>query len=127
MAVQNFQFAIFIILVMLSLVSGFWLSMPGKPMNSARFNIHKLIALAALIFAVMAHLPLISLVKFPSVVPVLTVCLGLIFIVMFFTGALLHLKKATTCFSLIVHRIGSGLLIIDCVALYFSYFSRTYQ
>ena len=46
------QFAAPGIAFLMTLISGLWLSRAGKPLNVAIFNIHKLIALAAVVLAV---------------------------------------------------------------------------
>jgi hypothetical protein len=44
------QFMTPVILFLLTLVFGFWLSHAGKPYNGMLFNVHKLIALACVVF-----------------------------------------------------------------------------
>ena len=78
---------------LLTLVSGFWLSNSGKPLNTLIFTAHKLIALAAVIITSIVIYSLIENVEIQFMIVTLIVVLGLCILASFVTGALLSLDK----------------------------------
>jgi hypothetical protein len=58
---------------LLTLVSGFWLTNSGKPLNTVIFTVHKLIALAAVIFTSIAIYSLIKNVEIQFLIVTLSV------------------------------------------------------
>lgn len=86
---------------------GFWLSNIGKPYNGLLFNIHKLIALGAVVLAV------IQLTKIPNLLmPPSLVLAALSVIALFVSGALMSAGKLDYALMLTIHRIGLATLII---------------
>jgi hypothetical protein len=113
------KFAIPGLLSVLTLVFGFWLSHAGKPYNGILFNVHKLIALGAVVLAVF------QLTKIPNLLtPVSLVAVGLVLaalsvIALFVSGALMSAGKLDYALMLTIHRIaplalavGFGLVMI---------------
>jgi hypothetical protein len=99
-----------ILLFILTLAFGFWLSKVGKPYNGALFNIHKLIALGAVVFAVIQ----ISKTGVPDS-PLLVVALvvvGLCVLVLFASGALMSIGKLDYTLTLTIHRVSLAVLVI---------------
>ena len=76
------------VLFILTLVFGFWLSRSGKPYNGLIFNIHKLIALAAVIVAAIRAFNALKIVEAQPILIVLLILLGLCAVALFVTGAL---------------------------------------
>jgi len=100
------------ILLALTLVFGFWLSRAGKPYNALLFNIHKLIALGAVILAV------IQLTKIPGLLtPFSLLAVGLLLtalavIALFVSGALMSAGKLSYGLMLTLHRLGLAALVL---------------
>lgn len=78
-------------LLLLTYAFGFWLSVLSKPYNGLIFNIHKLVALGAVVFAVIQTY---NLLKGPTiqfvVIALVAVCV-LCIIALFATGALMSI------------------------------------
>ena len=91
--INSTKFILPVIIFLLTLVSGVWLSNAGKPYNNAIFTIHKLIALGAV---VLAAIQIIRGFKTAGASP-LTIMLFILAILaaiaLFATGALMSLEK----------------------------------
>ncbi|MDW8278084.1 MAG: hypothetical protein RMJ85_08695, partial [Anaerolineales bacterium] len=102
------------ILFVLTLAFGFWLSNIGKPYNGLLFNVHKLIALGAVVLAV------IQLTKIPNLLtPLSLVAVGLALaalsvLTLFVSGALMSAGKLDYALMLTIHRVGLATLVIGC-------------
>ncbi len=106
------QFTIPGIVFLLTLASGFWLSNAGKPYNGVIFNIHKLIALGAVIATVIQLSrvlnPADSLALAIAPLVVAVVCI----VALFVSGALMSMGKANYGLLLTVHRLAPPLVAI---------------
>jgi predicted CDP-diglyceride synthetase/phosphatidate cytidylyltransferase len=101
----------------LTLVFGFWLSHAGKPYNGFLFNVHKLIALGAVVLAGMQFYKMLH--TFDGLLAVLLLLLALCVIALFTSGALMSAGKLNYALMLTIHRVapviltlGFGLVII---------------
>jgi hypothetical protein len=106
------QFAAPGIAFLLTLISGLWLSRAGKPLNVAIFNIHKLIALAAVVLAVLQTR---GALRETGVQLALIVLLGLIAlaaIALFVTGALMSMNKPAYGVLLTIHNVAPFVAVI---------------
>ncbi len=108
------------VLLVLTLAFGFWLSHAGKPYNGLLFNVHKLIALGAVVFAV------VQMAKIPSLLtPFSLAAVGLLLavlavIALFVSGAMMSAGKLDYALMLTLHRVGLAALVIGgALALYF--------
>ena len=81
------------VLFILTLIFGFWLSRSGKPYNGLLFNIHKLIALAAVIVTAMQTLSVLKIVEAQPTLIALLILIGLCAVAIFVTGALMSANK----------------------------------
>ena len=97
----------------MTLVSGFWLSNSGKPLNTVIFTVHKLIALAAVIFTNIAIYSLIKNVEIQSLIVTLIVIVVVCILVSFLTGALLSLDIPKNNILLIIHKTAPLLAVIS--------------
>ena len=100
------------ILFLLTLAFGVWLSRSGKPYNGALFNIHKLIALATVVVAVIQLIGVLKASASPALVIVLLVLAGLSVIALFASGALMSAGKLDYAIMLAVHRIAPLVLAV---------------
>jgi len=92
-------FALFIFL------SGFWLSRSGKPHNGIIFNIHKLIALAAVALFVISLYRTNRVAGLSPVELLASVVTGLFLVGLFVTGALVSIDKPMPVIVLKLHHI----------------------
>ena len=79
---------IIILLFLLTLVAGYWVSRGGRPINAIRFNVHKFLALGAVILAGIRLYPLLKAGGNPAALPLLTVVLAALVVALFATGAI---------------------------------------
>jgi hypothetical protein len=98
------------ILLMLTLIFGFWLSHAGKPYNGVLFNVHKLIALGFVVlvgiqFSKTLHAPDLQLV-------VLLAVSALCVIALFVSGALMSAGKLEYNLMLTTHRVAPVVLAV---------------
>lgn len=77
-----------ILLFLLTLLVGYWVSRGGRPINPIRFNVHKFLALGAVILAGLRLYPLLKAGGVPAALPVLTIVLAALVIALFATGAI---------------------------------------
>jgi len=105
------------IIFLLTLAFGVWLSLAGKPYNGILFNIHKLIALGAVI---LTAVQLFEVLKDTGiqVVPILLIVVAVACAVsLFATGALMSLEKLNYEVMLTIHRLAPILAAIAMVAV----------
>ena len=93
------------ILFLLTLVFGFWLSKAGKPYNGLLFNVHKLIALGAVVIAVVQFSKTFQTTDSLVVLIVLLVVAALCVVALFASGALMSADKLDYVLTLTIHRI----------------------
>lgn len=100
------------ILFLFTLIFGFWLSKIGKPYHGILFNVHKLIALGAVITAV------IQVLKIPrggdpsALIFILLIVATLCVVALFASGALMSADKMDYRLLLTVHRIAPIILVL---------------
>jgi hypothetical protein len=103
------------VLLLLTLVFGFWLSRSGKPYNGLIFNIHKLIALAAVIVTAIQLFNALKIIEAQPILIVLIIVIGLCAVALFATGALMNANKVTGRAALTIHKIAP--LVVALAAL----------
>ena len=109
------------IIFLLTLASGLWLSRTGKPLNIVIFTVHKLIALASVIFTGMAIYNLIKNIQIQFLIAALIVVVALCVLALFVTGALMSRDKPLNDNLLTVHKVAPFLVVISIVVtLYIS-------
>lgn len=81
------------ILLVITFVTGYWLNKTGRPYGMALSTIHKLVALAAVVLATIAVLNLNKEVNPSSIVIVLAISSGLLFLLEIVTGGLLSMEN----------------------------------
>lgn len=100
------------ILLVLTVAFGFWVSHLGKPYNVALFNVHKLIALGAVVVAIIQFVQVFKVADPQALVITLLIVAGLCVIALFATGALMSLDKLDYMLTLTVHRIASVVMVV---------------
>ena len=112
------------ILLLLTLVFGVWVSLSGKPYNAILFNIHKLVALAAVVVTVIQLYRLLKGTPLQILLIVLLVAAGLCVLALFFTGAMLSAGKLGYPLMLAIHRTTFILLPILLAAMVYFLIGR---
>ncbi len=112
------QFIIPGIAFLLTLVIGFWLSNAGKPYNGILFNIHKLIALGAVILTAVQLFTALKTTDI-QVIPILLIVVAVVSVIaLFATGALMSMDKMSYQVMLIIHRVAPILAAVATVAAF---------
>ncbi len=104
-------------LLLLTCAFGFWLSVLGKPYNEPLFNIHKLVALGAVVFAVIQTYKLLKGANIQFVVIALVAVSVLCIIALFATGALMSIGNLPHAPLLTVHRIALVALPLATISM----------
>jgi len=100
-------------------LSGFWLSRSGKPYKEIIFNVHKLIALAAVVLFVITMYRTNQVAALSTVELIAGIITGLFFLGLFVTGALLSIDKPMPVIVLKLHHIIPYLAVLStAIALY---------
>lgn len=99
-----------VILFVLTLGFGLWLSLSGKPYNGLLFNIHKLLALGAVILAGVQVYHQMKNLPFQGIFTLLVVVVVVCVVTLFFSGAMLSIGKMDHALALTIHRVGLALL-----------------
>ena len=99
----------------LTLAFGFWLSNAGKPYNGILFNIHKLIALATVIIAVVQFAQTLKTANALAAIAALLVLAASCVVALFASGALMSAGKLDYGLMLTIHRIAPAVLVIAMV------------
>jgi hypothetical protein len=100
-----------------TLAFGVWLSNLGKPYNGFLFNVHKLMALGAVIITTMQVYKILTVVETSTLIIVFVVLAALCVVSFFATGAFMSLGKFKYEIILAIHRISPILTIISIAAV----------
>ena len=128
MSILTSKTAICGLLVLLTLVSGVWLSHSGKPYNSMIFTIHKLIALATVIIIGVNVYHLLRAMDGNTLVTLSVIAVsGLLFLALFISGALLSLipagllslEKPMPEIILRIHQVAPLLALVSSTATFY--------
>jgi hypothetical protein len=113
------QFLISGLLFILTLAAGVWFSRRGRPYSIAVFNLHKLIALGAVILLARRLVPVVQALPLPSGLPALNAALLLLLgasmllaVVLFVSGALLSANVWNQGLLALTHRTAAILLTV---------------
>lgn len=109
------NFGLPVLLLVLTLAFGLWVSQAGKPYNGLLFNIHKLIALGAVIYFSMRFFPALKVASQVVLLSVLLAAAGLCVLALFVSGALMSAGKLDYQRMLFTHRAALAPLVI-CIA-----------
>jgi len=104
------KFLIPIILFVLTVAAGFWVTKTGKPYNTGIFTLHKLLALTAVVLAAIAIVKLLKIAPAQPMIIALVVLAALSIIALFATGALMSIQKYVGSALLLIHRVAPFVL-----------------
>ena len=113
-----------VIVFLLTLASGLWLSRSGKPLKTGIFTVHKLIALAAVVVAALRTYNALNMVAVQPIVIVLLIVVGLCAVALFVSGTLMSAKKPGYSCLLLIHKIAPLLAVIAGVAVIYLFGKR---
>jgi hypothetical protein len=99
------KFAAPAIVFLLTLASGVWLSRSGKPLNTAIFTVHKLIALGAVIATAIQTTNALKSAEARATPIAGLILIGLCVVALFASGALMSMNKPSYRALLTIHRI----------------------
>jgi hypothetical protein len=100
------------IVFILTLLFGFWLSRRGKPYNAILFNIHKLIALGAVILLSMKIYDTFRNMEVQILLIILLIVAGLCMVALFASGAFLSIGNMNYRVMKTIHNVAPVLLVI---------------
>ena len=106
------KFSISGIAFLLTIIFGFWLSKLGKPYNAALFNVHKLLALGAVIAAGIRVAGLLKSIDLQTAFILLLLVVLLCVISLFASGALMSMNKLDYGLMRTIHRVAPVVLIL---------------
>jgi heme A synthase len=95
-----------------TMVFGFWLSRSGKPYNGILFNIHKLIALGAVIVTVVQVYKLLKNVEPQALIVILLIITGICVVALFASGAFMSIGNLNYQIMKTIHNVAFVLLVI---------------
>jgi hypothetical protein len=108
------------LLLLLTPLSGLWLSSLGKPYNSGVFTIHKLIAVATVVIVAMNIYRFSTSIGLRRSIEIGVVAvIGLLFLALIVTGGLLSLDIHLRGIPLIVHQVAPLLALISTSGIIF--------
>lgn len=108
-----------VILLALTMLSGYGLAHQGRPLSVGLFTVHKLLALAATVLSV---IQVVKLLNTHPIQPITWVMLGLAslaVVALFVSGALISSLKNVNPGLVLLHRIGPYFLIAAMAAFLF--------
>ena len=112
------KFLLPVVAFILTLAFGFWVSHLGKPYNGLLFNVHKLIALGAVIATIVQLTKVLKDVDSLALIIVLLVVAALCVIALFASGALMSIGNVDYGLMLTVHRIAPVLLVTAMIIIF---------
>ena len=105
---------------LLIFASGYWLSHLGKPYSSILFNIHKLIAVAAIVLLVITVVRANRAAALSTIELIAAVATGVSFLSLVASGGVLSIVKEMPAVVLKVHQVAPYLtLVLTGATLYF--------
>ncbi len=117
MNILETRIAIAGILLVLTAISGIVVSALGRPLNTAAFTIHKLLALSSAVFAVIVVVALLKKVQIAAPAMGLIILTGLLFLSLFVSGAFLSFDKPMNTVLLSIHKAAPLLIVVTAVLL----------
>ena len=100
------------ILFLFALAFGFWVSHLGRPYNGALFNVHKLVALGAVIVTAVQLARVLKGADSPGLIILLLVVAAICVVALFATGTLMSLGRMDYALMLWIHRIAPVVLVV---------------
>lgn len=106
------KFIVPVILFLVTIFFGVWLSRVGKPYNGFIFNVHKLIALGAVIVVVVQFSRLLGGADALGLAIVGLAVAAICVVALFVSGALMSADKGNYALMRIIHKIVPGVVVV---------------
>ncbi|MFZ6026832.1 MAG: hypothetical protein ACOYYS_03870 [Chloroflexota bacterium] len=103
------------IVFILTVAFGFWLSFAGRPYNGILFNVHKLIALGAVVVTIMQTVKTFRETGVQALPLLLVILAAVCAMALFATGALMSMEKFSYEVSRVIHRVAPVLALLAMV------------
>jgi len=113
------------IVFLLTLASGFWLSRSGRPLNTAIFTVHKLVALGAVVATAIQTYNALQSAETQAILIALIILIGLCAVALFVTGALMSTEKPARNVLLTIHKVAPFLALVAGAATIYLLSGRT--
>lgn len=110
---SNSRYFVSGILFVLIIIMGFVTKGMGRPLNTAVFTVHKLMALAFVVYSVINVIGLLKNSQTNALMWAMIFVSGLLVITLFATGAILSFEKPAAKIIQILHNISPTLLMIS--------------
>ncbi|MFO7827658.1 MAG: hypothetical protein R6V23_03475 [Bacteroidales bacterium] len=101
------------------LISGIWLSKLGKPYGTILFTIHKLIALAFMVYVFIISKNLFKTIELNLVMWVFIIAAAISVILIIATGGILSNQEDVKNSLVIVHKISTVVLLLSLTGWFF--------
>jgi len=109
-----------VIVFLLIIISGIWLTKTGRPYSPVLFNVHKLISLIGVVVTGIVVYNLLRGLEVSPLMWTMVIVTGLFFILLIVTGGLLNLDKPFYNLLRTIHRILPAVsVILTAVIFYF--------
>jgi hypothetical protein len=109
---------------LLTLVFGFWLSYSGKPYNGILFNIHKLVALGAVVVTAMQIYRVFKTKEVQALIIILIIVVAICVVALFASGAFMSIGNLNYQVMKAIHNIAPVLLVIMTALTIYLLFGR---
>ena len=106
-----FKIVLLSIAYLIILISGIWMSREKRPLNTAVFSVHKIMAVLAIVLSVIIVLQSQATTDFGKNEILSVILSAALFLISFVSGALLSFDKLVNKFLQAVHKIASFLVL----------------
>jgi hypothetical protein len=103
------------LLLVIIIATGIWLSSLSRPFNTGAVTIHKLIALAFVVFLSNVIIRLLKETQINSIILLFLIIAGLSIIALFASGALLSIDRITPKIILTIHSLTPIITVISLI------------
>ena len=103
------------ILILLLLVSGMWLSLLGRPLNTIVFSLHKIVAIAAVVLVILAVLNLTKGIDLRVPETWGIILSGLFLLLALVSGGLLSFESLVNNFTRMIHKLTPYLFVASII------------
>jgi len=104
------------ILLFLLLISGMWLSLLGRPLNTIIFSLHKIIAVAAVVLLILAVIGMKKGMELSTLQLWAVILSGVFLLLALVSGALLSFDSLENNFTRLVHKLTPSIFLV-CITL----------
>lgn len=108
-----------LILFVITVGFGIWVGKTGRPYNPALFNIHKLIALAGVVIAVLRLKSSFPLAVHSGWMAAILAAAASSVVMLFATGGVMSIRKDEPGIALFFHRAGPVIIVLCLIGAYF--------